>query len=180
MKRFRAGASFYVSERIGRLPVRWLRLALARRLLGLNVARSARVYRWAEMRAAGSISIGEGSIVGLWSTLDGRSGISIGRNVNLSSEVAIWTLQHDHSDKEFATNGGPVTIGDRAWISFRSTILPGVSIGEGAVVAAGSVVTRDVAPFAIVGGVPAKVIGKRSRDLTYNWSDGSQGAAWFI
>ena len=69
-------------------------------------------------------------------------------------------------------------IGDWAWLSFRSTILPGVTIGEGAVVAAGAVVTRDVPPYAIVAGIPARVVGERPRELDYDLN--TQAAPWFI
>lgn len=175
-----AGAAFLFSDSLGSLPIRSVRNALARRLLGLTLADSALLYRWREIRAAKNITIGAGTIVGLWSTLDGRRGITIGHNVNISSEVALWTLQHDHRDPEFRNVGGPITVGDRAWLSFRATILPGVTIGEGAVVAAGSVVTKDVPPYAIVGGVPAKVIGQRNSDLTYDLGDLGSGARWFI
>ena len=138
------------------------------------------VYRWREIRNPRSIEIGEGSIVGLWATLDGRRGITIGSNVNLSSEVTIWTLQHDHQDRDFAAVGGPVLVEDRAWLSYRCTILPGVTIGEGAVVAAHALVTKNVAPYTIVGGVPAKVIGQRSRDLAYEFVRFRNGSPWFI
>lgn len=175
-----SGIQFLFSDALGGVPVRSLRNALAKRVLGLNLAESAQLYRWREIRAAKNITVGENSIVGLWSSLDGRRGITIGNLVNISSEVAIWTLQHDHRDPEFGNVGGPVVVGDRAWLSFRSTILPGVTVGEGAVVAAGSVVTKDVPPYAIVGGIPAKVIGQRNRDLTYEWSDAKSGAPWFI
>jgi maltose O-acetyltransferase len=63
--------------------------------------------------------------------------------------------------------GGPVTIHDHAWISARAIILPCVTIGQGAVVAAGAVVTRDVPEYSIVGGVPAKPIGTRPKNLDY-------------
>ncbi len=63
-----------------------------------------------------------------------------------------------------------MTVDDRAWIAFGAIILPGVTIGEGAVVAAGAVVTRDVAPFTIVAGAPAKEVGTRNRDLNYRLS----------
>ncbi|NJK52359.1 MAG: hypothetical protein HC936_05170 [Leptolyngbyaceae cyanobacterium SU_3_3] len=82
----------------------------------------------------------------------------------------IWTAQHDLNDSGFAGVSAPVVIEDYAWISSRATILPGVTIGRGAVVAAGAVVTKSVAPFEIVGGVPAKKIGERNRDLDYQLS----------
>ena len=60
-----------------------------------------------------------------------------------------------------------MTIHSRAWIAYRAIILPGLTVAEGAVVAAGAVVTRDVPAFAIVAGSPARVVGTRNRDLTY-------------
>ncbi len=81
--------------------------------------------------------------------------------------VWIWTMEHDPQDPYYRGTGGPVNIHDYAWISCRVVILPDVTIGKGAVVAAGAVVTKDVAPYAIVGGVPAKTIGKRTEDLRY-------------
>ncbi|QDG90935.1 acyltransferase [Pseudarthrobacter sp. NIBRBAC000502770] len=146
----------------------------------MKVAPTAKLYRWREVRDAQNISVGAGSIIGMWATLDGREGITIGKNVNFSSEVALWTLQHDYNSPCFATSGGPIVIGDRAWISFRATILPGVTIGEGAVVAANSVVTKDVAPYTVVGGIPAKKIGQRTADLTYEWTNARSHAPWFI
>jgi len=105
--------------------------------------------------------------VGTDAILDGRGGITLGDNVNLSSQAAIWTMQHVPDDPDFGVVSAPVRVEDRAWISFRATILPGVTIGEGAVIAAGAVVTKDVPPFAMVGGIPAKQIGERSRALRY-------------
>ena len=81
--------------------------------------------------------------------------------------VWIWTMEHDPQDSYYGVKGGAVTIEDYAWISCRVVILPGVTIGKGAVVAAGAVVTKDVAPYTIVGGVPAKKIGTRTKDLRY-------------
>ncbi|MDV7243726.1 MULTISPECIES: acyltransferase [Rhodococcus] len=146
----------------------------------MTISPSAQLYRWREVRAGRNISIGDGSIIGLWATLDGREGIRIGRNVNLSSEVSLWTLQHDPQSPHFGVKGGPIEISDYAWISYRATILPGVSIGEGAVVAAGAIVAHDVDPYAIVGGIPARKIGERVRGLTYSWPDADAPAAWFI
>jgi maltose O-acetyltransferase len=100
--------------------------------------------------------------------LDGRRyPITIGSDVSIGPEVAILTLGHDPRSPEFADRGGPVTIGDHAWIGFRAIVLPGVSIGEGAVVGAGAVVSRDVPPFTIVAGNPARPIGRRPAGLSY-------------
>ena len=108
------------------------------------------------------ISIDEGSVIGHGVTLDGRKGISIGKNVNFSSEVMVWTLQHDYNSPNFGEDGGPVKIEDYAWISARVIILPNVTIGEGAVVAAGAVVTKDVQENSVMVGIPAKNVGESS------------------
>jgi acetyltransferase-like isoleucine patch superfamily enzyme len=162
---------------LGHLPGRLLRTGLARLLLGLRIDRRAVLYQWRDLRCPERIEIGPGTVIGHWATLDGRRGIAIGRDVNLSSEVALWTLQHDPDDRRFGVRGGPIAIEDHAWISFRATVLPGVTIGRGAVVAAGAVVTGDVEEYTVVGGVPARQIGTRSRDLDYSPAG---GGPWFV
>ena len=72
-------------------------------------------------------------------------------------------LESDYNDVHFCGKGAPVDIGAFARVCSRSIILPGVTIGEGAIVASGAVVTKDVEPWAIVAGIPAKVIGHRER-----------------
>ena len=99
--------------------------------------------------------------------IDARAGVVIGNNVNIAGEVAIYTLEHDPDSPTFDVKGGPVTIDDYAYIGARVVILPGVHVGYGAVVATGAVVTRNVPPYHIVGGVPAKFIRERNRDLHY-------------
>lgn len=155
----------------GRIPSHRIRCALYR-FFGMRMGRRAVVYGGAEVRRPEWIEIGDGSIVGNEAILDGRLGIRIGRNVNMSTGVWIWTVQHDYRDSGFADVGGPVVIKDHAWISCRVVILPGVTIGEGAVVGAGSVVTKDVEDFAVVGGVPAKRIGERPRNIKYDLGAG--------
>ena len=100
--------------------------------------------------------------------IDARGGkVTIGGDVDVGTESHIWTLEHDPNDNDHGTKGGAVTIEDHVWIASRVTILPGVTIGRGAVVACGSVVTKDVPEKSIVAGVPAKVIGTRENDLQY-------------
>jgi len=99
---------------------------------------------------------------------DGRHyEIRIGEDVSIGPEAALLTLGHEPNAPDFADRGGPVTIGDRVWIGYRAIVLPGVEIGEGAVIGAGSVVARNVPPFAIVVGSPAQIVGERRHDLTY-------------
>jgi maltose O-acetyltransferase len=114
-----------------------------------------------------TIEIGNNTVINRRCYLDGRVGIKIGNNVNVSPEVYILTLQHDPHSPSFACSGGKVIIEDHAWIGVRAIILPGVHIGEGAVVAAGAVVNRDVPPYTIVAGVPAVPKKERSREITY-------------
>ena len=116
-----------------------------------------------------SVAIGRGTTIGRNCLLDSRGGITLGRDVNVSSFVLLITGTHDvQSGDAFADSYAPIVVGDRAWIATRATVLGGVTIGEGAVVAAGAVVTRDVEPFSIVGGVPARPIAARTRALSYH------------
>lgn len=175
----REGLRMLSTMLLGYLPGRRLRTAIARRLLGLRIEPGAILYQWRDLRHPKGIEIAAGTVIGHWATLDGRRGIRIGNDVNLSSEVALWTLQHDPDDRDFGVRGGPIVIEDHAWISFRATVLPGVTVGRGAVVAAGAVVAKDVPEYAIVGGVPATQIGTRSRDLAYSPA-GAGVAPWFV
>lgn len=134
------------------------------------LAKYAIIYFGSEIRAPYNLKIGKGTIIGDKSILDARNGIEIGENVNFSSNVNIQTEQHDHRDPYFDCNSGAtfkVTIGNTFWFGPNVNILPKITIGEVAVVAAGSVVTKDVESFTIVAGLPAKKIGERNRDLKY-------------
>jgi acetyltransferase-like isoleucine patch superfamily enzyme len=113
------------------------------------------------------ITIGDNTVINRFTYLDGRAPLYIGSNVNISHYTLIHTLTHDPQSQYFACMAKPVVILDHVWIGARAIILPGVTVGEGAVVAAGALVTKDVDPYTIVGGCPARVISARSRDLRY-------------
>jgi maltose O-acetyltransferase len=122
-----------------------------------------------QFRNPRNISIGNGNIFNKGVMLDGRNGkLTIGDHVDIAQETNIWTLEHDIHDDHFKDVGGDVTIEDHVWIASRVTVLPGVTIGKGAVIAAGSVVTKDVPSMAIMAGVPAKQIGVRKSNLSYS------------
>jgi bifunctional N-acetylglucosamine-1-phosphate-uridyltransferase/glucosamine-1-phosphate-acetyltransferase GlmU-like protein len=87
--------------------------------------------------------------------------LAIGRRAIINPSAEVLTGTHDLTDDNFGLRTAPVTIGAYAWICTGALVLPGITVGERAVVAAGAVVTRDVAPGAIVAGNPARVIGER-------------------
>lgn len=141
------------------------------KMLGMKISKNVRFYQGFHIRSVQNISIGEGSSVGPKVLLDGRKGLVIGKNVTIAYEAIIWTLNHDYNDIHFCGKGAPVTIQDFAWICSRSVILPGITIGEGAVVASGAIVTKDVPPYSVVAGILAKVIGHREqKSYDYGYS----------
>ncbi len=131
------------------------------RLSGVKIGKGSTIHMWASFFDPRNIVIGEDTIIGDHAFLDGREKIEIGNHTDIASSVMIYNSEHDLSDEEFKAINAPVRIGDYCFIGPRAIILPGVNIGKGAVVAAGAVVTKDVADFQIVGGVPAKPIGER-------------------
>jgi maltose O-acetyltransferase len=139
-----------------------------RRALGAQIAKSAGIhlgcYIWfygpGQIRRDG-FTIGAYSRINRDCCLDARGPLRIGDNVSISPEVTILTAFHRIDDPKFRVESRPVVIEDFVWIGSRATILSGVKLGRGSVVAAGAVVTRDVEPLQIVGGVPARPIGTR-------------------
>lgn len=151
---------------LGYLPSHSVRKFFYRRS-GMVLPSSSSIHWRAEFYAPEHIVVGTHCTIGDSCFLDGRSGVTIGDNVNLGSHVTIYTREHDVDSADFAETGGAVVVGAHAWLASHCIILPGITIGEGAVVAAGAVVTKDVEPFMIVGGNPAVPIKRRSSDLRY-------------
>ena len=112
--------------------------------------------------SGGRVSIGEGTVINQGCLLYTTGGLTIGKQVSISAGVWLVTGTHAMNDPQFPAEFHPIEIGDYAWIGARAMILAGTRIGEGAVVMAGAVVTRDVAPYSIVGGVPARPVGVRA------------------
>jgi len=145
----------------GYLPFHSLR-KIAYTRAGYHIGKGSTIHTHAIFYALGGLHIGNDSIVGEFVTLDTRGGLTIGNHVDIASGVMIYTSQHDIHSPTFSDVYGKVTIEDYVFIGPRTILLPGVTIGKGAIVGAGAVVTKNVEPFSIVGGVPAKVIGKRT------------------
>lgn len=138
----------------------WRRLLLS--TFGAVIGSGARVQGSATVWQPWRLRIGENSWIDGDVKLYSVDDISIGHDVVVSEGAFICTASHDVKSETFALTTAPIEIGDYAWVCSRVIVLPGVKIGEGAIVAAGAVVTKDVAPWTIVGGNPAKEIGRRT------------------
>ena len=140
------------------------------RKLGMGGGRDIKFFAGFSVRSPKNLVIEDGVSIGPKVLLDARCGLTIRKSVVIAYEAIIWTLNHDYNDLHFSGKGAPVVIESYAWVCSRSIILPGITIGEGAVVAPGAVVTKNVEPWTIVAGVPAKVIGHRERkDYNYGY-----------
>lgn len=160
---------------VGLIPLHHVR-RFVYRLAGMSIGKGSAIHMLTVFYNPRNITVGKDTIIGEKATLDGRAPLTIGDHVDIASEVMIYNGQHDIQSEDFHPTFAPVVIGDYVFIGPRAIILPGVTIGKGAIVGAGAVVTKDVAPFSIVGGVPAKVIGERkATDLHYQL----KRAAWF-
>jgi acetyltransferase-like isoleucine patch superfamily enzyme len=169
-----AGFVFYSILQTGKIPFHTARNFIYRYFYRARLGENVIIYSGAEMRSPDRLIIGKGSIIGHYSILDARNFIEIGENVNFSHGVWLWTEQHNHNDPDFGTESAKkkkITICNRVWLGPRVIVLPGCTIGEGAVVGAGSVVTKDIVPFSINAGIPAKKIGERNRNINYVFND---------
>jgi maltose O-acetyltransferase len=145
---------------VGYIPFHSIRSGIYM-LAGITLGKGAVIHMGARFFDPLNISIGEGSLIGDHVFLDGRAKLTIGKHVDIASQVMIYNSEHDLTDPKMTAINEPVTIGDYCFIGPRVIIMPGVTIGKGAVVAGGAVVTKDVPEMAIVGGIPAKEIGQR-------------------
>lgn len=165
----------FVLHHIGCFPSHHVRRFFYR-LAGMTIGTGSTLHTGARFYNPANIVIGNDTIIGEQTVLDGRDKLLIGDHVDIATGVMIYNAQHDITSADFHATQAPVTIGDYVFIGPRAILLPGVTIGKGAVIAAGAVVTKDVAAYEIVGGVPAKIIGERkNKDPHYRLGR----AAWF-
>lgn len=167
IKRWVLGIIMLSSKITSHIPSHILRNFLYRYMFQVKMAKGVTIYGGVEMRSPWKIEIGENTVIGNDCLLDGRRGLKIGKNVNVSSGVWIWTLHHDPQSPTFEAVGEQVVIEDYVWLCSRSTVLPGIVVAKGAVLAASAVAVKDVPRYMIVGGIPAKEIATREKGLIY-------------
>lgn len=161
------GSLYFCNRWLNAVPAHTLRLWFYRRVMRFQIGKGTFIHLDTRFDAPRNFAIGDHSVVNRACNFGNRGGITIGSCVSISQEVLVAAGDHDVNDPDFKTRLAPVRIEDYVFIGSRVIVLKGICLGRGAVVGAGSVVTKDVPPFTIVGGNPAKPIGMRSQDLRY-------------
>ena len=137
------------------------------RICSFDIARSATLQGGVRFFHIARLKVGDDSVVNRDVFLDNRGGLTIGKHVSIAHGTRIYTMGHDIHHELFPTKSSPVFIEDYAVVFAGAMIMPGVTLAEGCVVMAGSVVTKSVEPYRIVGGNPARDIGARKCSPAY-------------
>lgn len=158
---------YIVNDVLPHIPFWCIRKQILR-FARMHIGKQSFVMKRTYIMKPSQVAIGDYTDINRDCFLDARGRIIIGNNVSISHAVKIITGSHNIDSKRFNARYLPINIGDYAWLGAGCTILQGVKIGKGAVVCAGAVVTNDVMPYEVVGGVPAKHIKQRATDLDYH------------
>jgi putative colanic acid biosynthesis acetyltransferase WcaF len=131
------------------------------RCFGASIGQRVVIKPHVRIKHPWHLKVGDHCWIGEEAWIDNLAEVKLGPDVCLSQGVYLCTGSHDHERPTFDLIVRPIAIESEAWIAARATLLPGVTVGRGAVVAAGAVVTKDVPTMMIVGGSPARMIGNR-------------------
>ncbi len=147
-----------------KITLRWrsFRYSLVLKRLGKNFTIAHGSIIWAPEK----VEIGENVYINSHVSLNGQGWLTLGDNILIGPYTSIWTSNHSFANPDIPINQQgdefrPVSIGNDVWIGAQVVILPGVHIGNGAVIGAGSIVTKDIPEYAIVVGNPARVVKSR-------------------
>ena len=158
---------------VNKIPFPTTRLALYR-AAGMRIGKNSNIMMHVRVMAPHGIEIGDNCIIAEFVWLDGRAvrvgegpGLKIGNNVNVGARTVFIPGGHLPDSPDFYGLPEKTFVEDNVWITMNCTILYGLTIGEGAVVSAASLVNKDVPPYTMVGGVPARHLRDRTRDLDY-------------
>lgn len=153
--------NIYLIHLTGNIPSHRFRDFMYRHFFKVEFPKDSIIYWKCNFFRPSNVHIGHNSIIGNNAFLDGRGGLYIGSNVNIAGNFQVYTMEHDIASPTFESTSGEVVIDDYVYIGTRVMIMPGVHIHEGAVIASGAVVTKDVPAWCMYGGVPAKYIKDR-------------------
>ena len=165
LKYFKFYLKYYLTNHwVNHFPSHTIRLWWYRNLMGIKIGKNSQI--WLGCRFVGDmihkIEIGEYSVLASDVVINASAPVKIGNHVSIANGVQILTADHDCQDPNFTVRTMPIIIQSNVWIATHAIILKGVTIGDSAVVAVGTVVAHDVKPLAIVAGNPARQIGSRA------------------
>lgn len=152
---------------ISRVVFSKVRMFWYRSVMGFSIGKGSSILTDFRVSCRKNITIGSHTVVNNHCRFDNRFPIDLGNNVSVTWGTVLLTKGHDIDDPLFRTKGAPIKLGDRSWVCAGAMLLPGVNLGEGAVVLSGAVVVKDVPSYHVVGGNPAVFVRERSRNLTY-------------
>lgn len=148
-------------------PVYAVRRLILKKAYGVVMGENVNIHMGVKFLKPWGVSIGSNVNIQMGSFIDGRGGLVIGDNVDITLGVKILTQQHDLQDSFYTTISKPVKISANCIVGSFSLILPGVTLEEGAVVGAGSVVSRSIPEWSIAVGNPCAVKKSRCREINY-------------
>ncbi|MGF7079847.1 acyltransferase [Mucilaginibacter sp. UYCu711] len=160
---FKAFKNYLYNDWLTNFPSNTIRILYLKKIMRVKVGESTFIHMGC--RFEGNIDIGNNTVLGRNCIFKGE--IIIKNNVSITAETYIFTSSHIVNDPDFNCFYKAVVIEDYAWIGARAMIMPGVTIGKGAVLAALSVATKDIPDFNIFAGTPAKSIGLRNSEIKY-------------
>ncbi|NDP22506.1 MAG: acyltransferase [Paludibacter sp.] len=167
MRRILSEFRLYICNHfISHIPSHTLRLWFYTSIMGFKLGKGSTIFMNCKFDCARGLTIGQNSIINANCRIDSRGSIEIGNNVSISEDVIILTADHDELF-EISGRNKKVIIEDYVWIGTRATIMPGVTLGKGAVVATGAIVTKNVETLNVVAGIPARFIKTRPATFEY-------------
>jgi putative colanic acid biosynthesis acetyltransferase WcaF len=140
---------------------RWRAFLL--RCFGAKLGKSCRIYGRARIWAPWNLTCDDLATIGDETIIYNPEQITLGSHAIVSQQAYLCGATHDYEDPAFPLIAFPISVGPYAWICARATVQPGVSVGEGAVLALGSIATRDLEPWTVYAGVPARKVKQRTR-----------------
>lgn len=179
IKLARSGAvpdpDYLLNHLVNRIPLVGLRMrAYAALGVSFDEISSTQISLGVDVWIGHRLAMGARSTIGQDCYIDARGGIRVDCDVSISREAALLTATHIPDDPDFTARLAPIHLEHHSWIGMRALVLPGVHVGEGAIVGAGAVVTSDVEPYTIVGGTPARFLRRRDEPMAYrlDWRPG--------
>ncbi|MBL8227481.1 MAG: colanic acid biosynthesis acetyltransferase WcaF [Bryobacterales bacterium] len=151
--------------RCAMLPSAGLRVFLLR-AFGATIGRGVVIKPGVRVKYPWKLTVGDNTWIGEDAWIDNLAEVRLGANVCISQGAYFCTGNHDWTDPAFGLMAKPITVGDGGWVAARALICPGVTIAEGAIAAAGSVISRDIPAWEIHAGNPAVFVARRQLRTT--------------